>query len=61
MEDVIDKMRHDVRFERIEHSNAFHVAFRYGDAEQARRTEQELIDKLMESNVTIGRADLDGN
>jgi hypothetical protein len=37
MEDVIERMRHDVSFERIGDSNAFHVRFRYSDAEQARR------------------------
>lgn len=58
MEDVIDRMRRDVRFDRLGHSSAFHVAFRYTDAEQARRTEQELIDKLMAANVTLRRADL---
>jgi hypothetical protein len=56
MEDVIERMRHDVRFERIGHSHAFHVRFRYSDAEQARRTERELIDKLMEENVAFARA-----
>jgi hypothetical protein len=56
MEQVIDRMRHDVRFDRMGHSNAFHVMFRYGDAEQARRTERELISKLMEANVRIRRA-----
>jgi capsular polysaccharide biosynthesis protein len=60
MEDVIERMRHDVRFDRIGKSNAFHVRFRYSDAEQARRTERELIHKLMEANVTIRRADLTG-
>jgi hypothetical protein len=35
MEDVIERMRHDVSFERIGDSSAFHVRFRYGDAEQA--------------------------
>ena len=43
MEDVVDRMRHDVSFERIGESSAFHVSFRYSDAEQARRTEQEVI------------------
>jgi hypothetical protein len=58
MEDVIDRMRRDVRFDRLGHTSAFHMAFRYTDAEQARRTEQELINKLMAANVTIRRADL---
>ena len=49
MEDVIDRMRHDVRFERIGHSKAFHVTFRYRDAEQARRTVRELVRKLIEA------------
>jgi uncharacterized protein involved in exopolysaccharide biosynthesis len=57
MEDVIDRMRHDITFERIGYSNAFHVRFRYSDAEHARRTEQDLIAKLMESNVKIWRRD----
>jgi hypothetical protein len=53
MEDVVDRMRHDVSFERIGDSSAFHVRFRYGDAEQARRTEQEVINRLMAANVTM--------
>jgi uncharacterized protein involved in exopolysaccharide biosynthesis len=57
MEDVVERMRHDVSFDRIEHSNAFHVAFRYSDAEQARQAERELISKLMAQNVAIRRAD----
>jgi hypothetical protein len=56
MEDVIERMRHEVSFERIGVSNAFHVRFRYNDAEQARRTERELIHKLMEANVAMRRA-----
>src|ERR1700674_4618752 len=56
MEDVIERMRHDVRFERIGNSTAFHVRFRYSDAEQARRTEQEVINRLMAANVTMRRA-----
>jgi capsular polysaccharide biosynthesis protein len=56
MEGVIDKMRHDVSFERIGDSNAFHVRFRYSNAEQARRTEQQLINKLMAANVVFLRA-----
>jgi hypothetical protein len=56
MEDVIERMRHDVSFDRIGHSNAFHVAFRYSDAEQARRTVRELVHKLMEAAVTFLRA-----
>ena len=56
MEDVVDRMRHDVSFERIGESSAFHVSFRYSDAEQARRTEQEVINRLMAANVTMRRA-----
>jgi hypothetical protein len=55
MDDAIDRMRHNVRFDRIGHSNVFHVAFRYGDAEQARRAEHEVINKLMAANVTFLR------
>jgi hypothetical protein len=58
MEDVIDRMRHDIRFERLGHTNAFRVAYRYTDAEQARRAERELINKLMAQNVAFRRADL---
>jgi hypothetical protein len=60
MEEVIDRMRRDIRFDRIGHSDAFRVTFRYIDAEYARRTEQDLIAKLMESNVKIWRRDLTG-
>jgi len=56
MEDVIERMRRDVSFERIGDSNAFHVSFNYSDAEQARRTEQEVINRLMAANVTMRRA-----
>jgi hypothetical protein len=60
MEDVIDSMRHDIRFERIGQSNAFRVAFSYGNAEQARRTERELIYELIAANVVNRRADMIG-
>jgi hypothetical protein len=56
MEDVIERMRHDVRFERIGNSNAFHVTFQYGDAEQARLTERALVNVLMSANVIMRRA-----
>ena len=56
MEDVIERIRHDVRFERIGSSTAFYVTFQYSDAEQARRTEQALINVLMSANVTMRRA-----
>jgi hypothetical protein len=55
MDDAIDRMRHDVRFDRIGHSNVFHVMFRYGDAEEARRTEREVINSLMAANVAFLR------
>jgi hypothetical protein len=55
MGDVIDKMRRDIKFDRIGSSNEFHVAFRYGDAKQAQRTERELIDKLMAGAVAFSR------
>ena len=56
MEDVVDRMRHDVSFERIGDSNSFHVSFRYSDAEHARRTEQDVINMLMSANVIMRRA-----
>ncbi len=56
MEEVIERMRHDVSFERIGHSDAFHVSFHYSDAELARRTERELVSKLMEGNIALSRA-----
>jgi hypothetical protein len=55
MDDAIDKMRRDIMFDRIGSSNEFHVAFRYGDAKQAQRTERELIDKLMAGAVAFSR------
>ena len=56
MEDVVDRMRRDVSFERIGDSNSFHVSFRYSDAEHARRTEQDVINMLMSANVIMRRA-----
>lgn len=55
MGDAIDKMRRDIMFDRTGSSNEFRVAFRYGDAKQAQRTEQELINKLMAEAVAFGR------
>jgi hypothetical protein len=60
MENVIDRMRHDITSERIGQSNAFRIAFSYGNAEQARRTERELIDELLAANVVNRRADMIG-
>jgi uncharacterized protein involved in exopolysaccharide biosynthesis len=60
IDDAIDRMRRSIRFDRIEHSNAFHVRFRYDDAKQAQRIEQELIRKVMEANVADRRAHVAG-
>ncbi len=51
LEGVVEKMRHDISFERLGNSEAFHVRFRYGNALQAQRSEQ-----LMEGNIALRRA-----
>jgi hypothetical protein len=55
MDNAIERMRRDISFDRIGSSNEFHVAFRYGDAKQAQRTERELINKLMAGAVAFSR------
>jgi capsular polysaccharide biosynthesis protein len=57
LEDVVERMRHDISFERLGNSEAFHVRFRYGNAQQAQRSEQELIDSLIAASVSMRRAD----
>src|SRR5260370_15256020 len=60
IEDIVEKMRQDIRFERLGKSEAFHVSFRYGNALQAQRSEQELIDSLMAASVSMRNADTPG-
>src|SRR5260370_3223948 len=60
LEGVVEKMRHDISFERLGNSEAFHVRFRYGNALQAQRSEQELIDSLMATSVSMRNADTPG-
>jgi hypothetical protein len=60
IEDIVERMRHDISFERLGNSEAFHVRFRYGNALQAQRSEQELIDSLMAASVSMRNADTPG-
>ena len=60
LEDIVERMRHDISFERLGNSEAFHVRFRYGNALQAQRSEQELIDSLIAASVSMRRADTVG-
>jgi capsular polysaccharide biosynthesis protein len=60
IEDIIERMRHDIGFERLGNSEAFHVRFRYGNALQAQRSAQELIDSLMAASVSMRKADTVG-
>jgi hypothetical protein len=60
LEGIVEKMRHDISFERLGKSEAFHVSFRYGNPLQAQRSEQELIDSLMAASASIRNADMAG-
>ncbi|MDQ6735569.1 MAG: hypothetical protein M3Z35_15860 [Nitrospirota bacterium] len=63
LEDVIERMRHDIRVGRIESvagdskRSAFIVQYMYGDPGQAQKITRELVAKVMAANVE-NRADI---
>jgi uncharacterized protein involved in exopolysaccharide biosynthesis len=66
LEDVVARMRHDIRVVGIESAagrprkSAVTVQYVYGDPGQAQRTTRELVARLMEANVTDHRPDTVG-
>jgi uncharacterized protein involved in exopolysaccharide biosynthesis len=55
MEDVVQKMRRDIRIAPLDKPGAFVISFAYSDQQKAQAVMRELVTKFVETNLTVDR------